>query len=57
METEIINALLDRYQNAIEMYIKYKDRVERNEKKLREMNDTIQLQRGEIEILKAKLNK
>lgn len=57
METEIINALLDRYQNAIEMYIKYKDRIERNENQLRQMNQTIQLQKGEIEVLKAKLNK
>lgn len=57
METEIIDALLDRYQKAIEMYIKYKERVERHEKQLREMNQTIQLQRGEIEVLKAKLNK
>lgn len=57
METEIIDALLDRYQKAIEMYIKYKERVERHETQLRDMNKTIQLQRGEIEVLKAKLNK
>ena len=57
METEIIDALLDRYQKAIEMYIKYKERIERHENQLREMNQTIQLQRGEIEVLKAKLNK
>lgn len=57
MDSNIIDALLSRYQDAIEKYIKYKDRIERQENQIRSMNQEIQLLKGDIEVYKAKLNK
>ena len=54
-DTDLTKEILDRYEKAIEMYIKYKDRIERHEIHLRNANQEIQSLKGEINLYKAKI--
>ena len=64
METEIIKIILDKYEDAISTYTKFKERIERHENELRASNQIIQslkadkeFLRAQIDELKSKINK
>ena len=52
MESEIIEVILDKYEKAIALYTKYKDRIERHENELRAANQIIQSLKTDKEFLK-----
>jgi hypothetical protein len=56
MEEEIVKQLLDRYENAIATYSRFKDRVERHENELRASNQIIQSLKADKEFLKAQID-
>ena len=56
METEIIQIILDKYEKAISMYTKYKDRIERHENELRAANQIIQSLKADKEFLKVQID-
>jgi len=55
MEDDIIKELFNRYEKSIEIYIRYKDRIERHEKELRAANQIIQSLKAEIAFKNAKI--
>ena len=55
METQIVDLILKRYEDAIATYVKYKERIQRHENELKSANKQIQFLRAEIEVLKCKL--
>jgi len=56
MESEIIEVILDKYEKAIALYTKYKDRIERHENELRAANQIIQSLKADKEFLKAQID-
>jgi predicted nuclease with TOPRIM domain len=56
MEEEIVKQLLDRYENAIATYSKFKDRIERHENELRASNQIIQSLKADKEFLKTQID-
>lgn len=55
METQIITIILNKYEEAIATYVKYKERIQRHENELKQANRIIQSLKAEIEVLKCKL--
>lgn len=55
MENEIIKQILNKYEEAIATYVKYKERIQRHENELKQANRIIQSLKAEIEVLKCKL--
>jgi len=55
MQNEIIETILKRYEDAIATYVRYKERIQRHEYQLKEANQQIQLLKGEVQVLKCKL--
>jgi len=55
METQIIEIILAKYEEAIATYVKYKDRIQRHENELKKSNQQIQFLKAEIQVLKCKL--
>ena len=56
METEIIKIILDKYEDAIATYTKFKERIERHENELRASNQIIQSLKADKEFLKAQID-
>ena len=54
--SEIIEVILDKYEKAISMYTKYKDRIERHENELRAANQIIQSLKADKEFLKTQID-
>jgi phage shock protein A len=55
MDSEIIKIILDKYENAIATYIKYKERIERHENELRASNQIIQSLKADKAFLKTQI--